>query len=112
MEKQKMPAPVTLFVPEETVWEALRLDLVGDAGASDADFVNGLIVAAQARLERWIGHALADFEDAFPPELGQAISGTERSAVAKGVRSLRRHVPARISESSLLLCEMSEPICL
>ncbi|MER9199673.1 hypothetical protein NKH74_10690 [Mesorhizobium sp. M0933] len=65
-------------VPEPTVWEALRLDLVPDGGSPealapvDAEFVRGLIVAAQSRLERWIGHALADF-DALPPELGQAL---------------------------------------
>lgn len=71
--------PVTLFVPEGTVWEALRLDLIADGGSPealapvDAEFIRGLIVAAQSRLERWIGHALADFDDVLPPELGQAI---------------------------------------
>ena len=66
------PAIVTV---EADVWAALRLDLVivgGSPEPIDRAFIRTLIVAAEARLARFVGRSLDEF-DPLPPALAQAI---------------------------------------
>ncbi|MDB5541394.1 MAG: hypothetical protein JWQ89_3121 [Devosia sp.] len=70
------------LTPEATVWAWLRLDLVDSGGSPtalepvDADTVRALIVAAEVRLETFIGTTLAEIlyeSDEIPEPLTRAI---------------------------------------
>jgi hypothetical protein len=73
---------VDIVTSEADVWAALRVDLVDDGSSPtepapvDRDFIRSLIVAAEARLARFIGETLAELEYAeqtVPEPLTRAV---------------------------------------
>jgi len=71
-----MAIDTAIAMAEADIWAALRLDLIVDGEELvpvDRTFIRSLIVAAEARLARFVGQPLEEF-DPFPPALAQAIT--------------------------------------